>query len=211
MNYNSLVRMREEQVAGIGPWLWIESDTGAWDGPKDDWETSHVHVIEQHVTDRRTCVQAGGNQGMYPRLLSYMFSNVYTFEPDPLNFYCLTFNCQEDNIFKMQAALGAETGMARVNRITMHNTGCHTVATDGECYTPMLTIDSLNLPHCGYFQLDIECYEIAALQGAVETIARCKPVIQCENGNENITNFLSEFGYEVVGTSKADTIYKYTK
>lgn len=37
---------------------------------------------------------------------------------------------------------------------------------------------------------------------------RCKPVIQCELGNEEILEFLRPFGYEAVATSKADTFYK---
>lgn len=207
-NYNELVYSRNEAVAGVGPWVWIQTDVGAWDGPKDDWECSHAETIRNLVTDWSVCVQAGGNQGMYPRLLSDMFTHVYTFEPDPLNFHCLVGNCQKDTIYKMQAALGSEVGLARVNRSGMNNTGCHTVSTDGECFVPMLTIDSLNLKSCGLFQLDLERYEIHALKGAVETIKRCKPVIQCECGNDEILGFLSQFGYEQVAVSRADTFYK---
>ncbi len=206
--YGNLLRVRDEEVAGIGPWVWIASDDGAWDGPKHDWENGHFTGIQDLVTDWSICVQAGGNQGMYPKLLSQHFKHVYTFEPDPLNFHCLVNNCQSDNIYKMQAALGETTGLARVERAGMHNTGCHTVSTEGECYVPMVTIDSLKLPSCGLFQLDLERYELHALKGALETIARCKPVIQCECGNDDILNLLRPFGYEVVATSKADTFYK---
>lgn len=206
--YSTEVYVREEQVAGIGPWTWIKSDTGAWDGPKHDWETSHVDAIMNLVTDWSICVQAGGNQGMYPRLLSEAFAHVYTFEPDPLNFYCLVDNCQKDNIYKMQAALGEHTGLAKVNRGVMNNTGTHTVSTEGDCFVPMVTIDSLNLPSCGFIQLDIERYELYALKGAIRTIEKYKPVIQCECGNGDILNLISGFGYQAVATSKADTFYK---
>ncbi len=208
MEYDALTGVRHDDVAGVAPWLWIHSDGGAWEGPKSDWEDSHVDAIKLHVDDFRICIQAGGNQGMYPRLLKNYFEHVYTFEPDPLNFYCLTYNCQDDNIYKMQAALGSETGLARVNRLSMQNTGCHTVSTDGDCFVPMITIDSLNLPHCGYMQLDLELYELNAIRGAAKTIERFKPVIQCENGNDQIMDFLKPFGYEIVGYSRADTIYK---
>jgi FkbM family methyltransferase len=206
--YNELIYVRNETVSDVGPWHWISSDSGAWIGPKDDWQDSHSKFILEHVTDWSVCVQAGGNQGMYPRLLSSMFSHVYTFEPDPLNFHCLVNNCQVDNIYKLQAALGAETGLVRLNRHTMHNTGCHTVSSDGECHVPMITIDSLKLQSCGLFQLDIERYEIHALKGALETIERCKPVIQCENGNHEILDLIKPFGYEAVSHSLSDTFYK---
>lgn len=206
--YSPHIMLRDERVWNVGPWTWIKSDNGAWDGPKHDWETSHIDAIRGLVTDWSVCVQAGGNQGMYPRLLSEMFGSVYTFEPDPLNFYCLVDNCQKDNIYKMQAALGAQCGMARVNRGAMTNTGTHTVSTDGECSVPMLMIDSLELQSCGFIMLDIERYELEALKGSLRTIERFKPVIQCELGNEDILNLISPFGYKRVATSKADTLYK---
>jgi len=206
--YGSILRIRDELVDGEGPWIWIAEDNGAWDGPKHDWESSHKGAIEDLVTDWSACIQAGGNQGMYPRVLSKMFQHVYTFEPDPLNFYCLVTNCCTENIYPMNAALGAEGGLVRVQRGSLTNAGTHTVSTEGNCHVPMITIDSLNLPTCGLFQLDLEGYEIHALKGAVETIKRCKPVIQCENGNNQILEFLQQFGYQAVGQSKADTLYK---
>jgi len=206
--FDNLCRVRDEEVAGIRSWLWIASDIGGWDIPKHDWENSHCYAIKDLVTDWSICVQAGGNQGMYPRLLSEAFEHVYTFEPDPLNFHCLVNNCQSDNIYKIQAALGETTGLARVNRAPMYNTGMHTVATDGECYVPMLTIDSLKLPSCGLLQLDLERYELNALKGAMETITRCKPVIQCESATDEILKLLKPLGYEAVARSKADTFYK---
>ena len=206
--YGSILRLRDELVDGEGPWLWIAEDNGAWDGPKHDWETSHKAGILDLVTDWSNCIQAGGNQGMYPRVLSKMFQHVYTFEPDPLNFYCLVNNCSLENIYTVHGALGAESGLVRVNRGSLSNAGTHTVSTSGDCHVPMFTIDSLKLPTCGLFQLDLEGYEIHALKGAVETIERCKPVIQCENGNNTILEFLQQYGYSAVAQSKADTFYK---
>jgi FkbM family methyltransferase len=206
--YSTEVHIRQDTVGGVGPWTWIKSDNGAWDGPKSDWETSHVAAIRDLVTDWSVCVQAGGNQGMYPRLLSEMFGRVYTFEPDPLNFYCLVDNCQKDNIYKMQAALGAQPGLVRINRGPMTNTGTHTVSADGVCTVPMVTIDSLQLDSCGFIMLDIERYEYQALLGAMQTIERFRPVIQCECGNDDILNLIGRFGYRRVATSKADTLYK---
>lgn len=205
--YESLLTTRHQLAGGLKPWAWISQDSGAWEGPCIEWD-SHKEKAEKHVTDWRICVQAGGNQGMYPRLYSDMFEHVYTFEPDPLNFHCLVNNCQKDIIYKMQAALGENTGLAKVNRYSMDNTGMHTVSTEGDCFVPMVTIDSLNLPYCGLFQLDLERYELHALRGAVETIQRCKPVIQCELGNDEILAFLKQFGYDVVDNSAADTFYK---
>lgn len=205
--YSDLVYVRDEKCDGIGPWTWIKTDNGAWDGPRRDWENSHKQNIQKYVTDWSICVQAGGNQGVYPNLLSAMFNDVYTFEPDPLNFYCLVDNCQKDNIYKLQAAVGKQSGLCRVVRNNMDNTGMHKVD-DKSGFVPMLTIDSLKLPSCGLIALDVERYEQNALEGALETIERCKPVIQCEVGTDAILDLVRPFGYDKVAQSVSDTFYK---
>lgn len=206
--YNDLVRMRDQLVDGIGPWSWLKSDDGAWDGPKMDWETSHKPAYLKYIDRWDVVVQAGGNQGMYPRLFSEMFKYVYTFEPDQLNFFCLSQNCQKNNIFKFQAALGSDSRQIELNRASDKNTGMHTVDLVNPGMIPMITVDSLNLSACDFIQLDVEGYELNALRGALNTIDSFKPVIACERGNNDILDFLSMWGYKAVGTSKADTIYK---
>lgn len=205
MEYEALLRVRNEQVDNIGPWTWIDSDNGAWEGPKRDWETSHKTKYFEHVKEFNCVVQAGGNQGMYPRLLSDRFKMVYTFEPDPLNFYCLTKNCQKDNIVKFQAALGCERQLVTVNRNTMGNVGMHTVSPGGSI--PTLQIDDLGLPYLDLICLDTEGYEPNILAGACDAILAFKPVIVCERGGPRCLDFLKQFGYEEVGTSAEDTIY----
>lgn len=211
MAYNELLRIREKtpgfDVGRVQDWVWIASDNGAWDGPKMDWETTHYDLIRTSVKKFDVVVQAGGNQGMYPRLLSDMFQHVYTFEPDPLNFHCLVGNCQSDNIHKFNAALGASHAMVNVNRHTMENVGCHTVTENADAFTPQLMIDDLELPTCDFIWLDIEGYEYNALLGARRTIDKFKPAVMVERGSDQIASYLLEWGYQIRGTSHADTMY----
>jgi FkbM family methyltransferase len=205
MNYKELVYQRDDEVDGLRDWTWIKSDTGAWDGPKSDWETSHKTRYFQHLQNYNVVVQAGGNQGMYPRLLARRFKVVYTFEPDPLNFYCLANNCQEDNIVKMQAALGCNPHLIKVNRQDMTNTGMHTVQPGG--WIPVLRVDDLGLPQLDCLLLDVEGYELNILKGAHETIKANRPVIVCENANFEIESHLWQYGYKEDGWSKSDRIF----
>lgn len=206
--YASLISPRCARIDSIETWQWITTDHGAFDGPMNDWIESHKAVYLKHVTDWSVVVQAGGNCGMYPALFAHLFKTVYTFEPDPLNFYALVQNTQFDNIIKMQAALGDHHGMIEVHRQTMQNVGMHTVRKTETAFIPQLCIDDLALPSCGLIQLDIEGYEIHALTGARNTIEKFKPVIACERADEKITQFLSARGYSMVGQSKMDAIYK---
>lgn len=231
-NYDSLIEYRDELVDDIGPWAWIKNDVQAWRGLIDDWNNSHKRVYKTHITDYSVCVQAGGCMGMYPRLLSEMFGRVYTFEPDPHNFYCLTLNCQKDNIIKMQAALGNESRLVSINLPEDNNRGTRTI-NENYKIIPMLTIDSLQLDACGFIQLDVEYYELNVLRGALETVREYKPVITCELGtlsyfnqarqdglhhrgrkltnntlNDDILDLLSPFGYQKVDQTVADAVYK---
>lgn len=213
-NYANQCILKEQTVAGVGPWAWIAndggSDGGAWGGPKQDFENSHVHAYKKHIEKWDVVVQAGGCQGMYPRLFSEMFGRVYTFEPDPLNFFVLTLNCQRENIIKMQTALGAENKLITVSRNSPQNYGMHTIS-EKQQFIPMIKLDTLNLDACDFIQLDVEGYEIFALRGAEETIKKFKPVISCERGNKEIIDFLTPFGYTAVEQTVMDTIYKINK
>lgn len=210
--YEALCRIRDEECDGIKPWHWITEDNGGWDGPKGDWETSHKPKILKHVGKRDCCISAGGNQGLYPRILGELFAYVYTFEPDPLNFYCLVRNCQMDNIIKIQAALGETNEMCRVIRKPMENTGMHTIELQRkeDCHIPVLTIDSFHFQNLDLIHLDLEGHELPALKGAIRNIQQHRPLIMAERGqNDAFKQFMSQYGYKNIDHSISDTIYKY--
>jgi len=142
-------------------------------------EAKLLELIYPYITDWSTVVQAGGNCGVFAMSLARKFQTVYTFEPDPTNFTCLAHNTSDfENVVRLQAALGAGTEPPIQLARQTGNCGAHQVRPGGNI--PVLTIDSLKLPSCGALLLDVEGYEYHALKGAVETIRRCRPVIQLE-------------------------------
>lgn len=161
-------------------------------------------IISELVKDKNVIIQAGGNAGYYPKLYAQYFKHVYTFEPDPLNFYCLNLNCNVPNVYKFQACLGDSNDCVNVNNATesLGHGGSHV---NGEGHIPTIKIDQLNLHECNVIHLDVEGYEEHALRGAKETIKRCKPVIVIEdyapwlaryNSNLQIVEgFLKELNY----------------
>jgi FkbM family methyltransferase len=207
MSYADLTEIRTKDIDGLTDWLWIKQDGAAWTWPQHDWIHEHRIKWFKHVQQFRVCVQAGGNQGMYPRLLAQKFEHVYTFEPDPLNFHCLVNNCQQDNIIKMQAALGDCNRMIRVERFGMGNTGAHKVSHDGITCIPQLTLDSLNLNSCDLLCLDVEYYELYALKGAQATICKHLPVVTAERATSECHELLRQWGYVHVDTSAEDHVF----
>lgn len=201
----------DKQVGGIRGWYWIKTDSGAWDGPAKDWENHHLAKIQTLVKNKGTAIQAGGNLGMYPRLLSHLFKRVYTFEPDPLNFYTLDMNTySHENIVKFQAAVGYEKGMCVVNRLTMSNVGMHKIETAVDqklAMIPIVRIDDFNIDDVGLIMLDTEGYEYQALLGATNTIERCRPVIFAERPTEQLHALMKLLRYQPMGLSAMDGVY----
>jgi FkbM family methyltransferase len=167
----------------------ITKTDGFWFPAYD--QRCRLHVFRQepqflealkHVKKLEYVVQAGGNVGVWPRWLCRRFRWVYTFEADPLNFRCLTTNCEEENIIKFNAALGERhecVSIARGDYKGENNCGGNSVK--GKGVIPTLRVDDLALPGCDLLQLDIEGYEYFALLGAAETIKKYKPVVQIED------------------------------
>lgn len=206
--YSNQVEVREFNIDNVGPWVWPKTDRVAWENPARDWMHTHRDAFLAFVKKRDVVIQAGGNCGMYPRLFAQYFNAVYTFEPDPLNFYCLTNNCQLDSIVKIQAAVGEINQPVSIERPDQINVGMNRIA--GHGMFPQFTIDSLNVVTCDLIQLDVEGYEIHALRGAINTINKFHPVISVETGRgESCHNWLVNLGYELKATVDIDHIYAY--
>jgi len=175
--------------------------------------------ISQHVKLKRVVIQAGGNIGIYVRQYANLFEKVYTFEPDPLNFFCLTLNVSGQNVYKFQACLGDTNGCVSINNTysTHGHGGTHVSSDNGDI--PTFKIDNLNLNICDLIHLDIEGYEKKAILGGMETINRCKPTIVIENYGpwlqryntnlEEIENILFNIGYVYIISVQGDRLYKH--
>lgn len=205
--YDKNMKIRPDTIDGETNWFWDANDDGAWDGPKQDWETSHRQKYLQHVTARDVVVTAGGNQGLYTRLYSNIFNKVYSFEPDAKNFHFLVMNNQKENVVKMNCGLGNTADFLSMHRPQPNNTGMHEIA-NIPGIVPILPLDSFNFKTLNLLQLDVEGYEFNVLLGAIRTIERCRPVIVLERGNKpEIINLLSTLKYSHVGHSVSDDIF----
>ena len=185
------------------------------------WSYMHKHritpeffdVLMTHVKSTGIMVQAGGNCGQYVKQFSQRFDTVYTFEPDPLNFLCLTLNCG-NNVIKTQACLGNDKKFVNIHR----GKDSGAIHVEGPGNIPTVRIDDMDLPGCDLIQLDIEGYEYFALLGAQRTIERYHPVIMIEwyapwferyGVDKNMMdNFFKDLGYKKILVNTNDIVYK---
>jgi FkbM family methyltransferase len=207
-DFQSRVYTRHDHLDGVNTWHWIVGDTGTWDGPAREWLDLKEKVLS-HCKHRRLIIQAGGAFGMYPRLWANEFKVVYTFEPSRLSFYVLNLNCAQENIFKFNAALHHQHGDLSLDESTQANMGCHSIRQDSQInMVPTMRIDDFQLEYLDALQLDIEGWEWNALQGAKETIQRCRPsVITLETVQTHTAAVLHQWGYEQRGRAGFDQLF----
>jgi len=187
-NFGSKCHLLYKDIGNIKSWVWPIDDHQTFDIIVYDYFTTIRPLLEKQfgMTKDGVVIQAGGNCGVYPLLYTEFFEHVYTFEPDPLNFYCLVNNCQFPQIIKFNAALSDKGELLSIENTVPSNRGMIKVNNTGiNKYIPSMTIDSLELENVKFIQLDIEGFEVNALNGAEKTINKCKPWILLESGDVN--------------------------
>lgn len=204
-------------VTGVRPLI----RQGDWFRPAHEGQSlyaarMHLGFIAQwlpHVARRGVCVQAGGSLGLFPDALSRIFERIYTFEPDPTSFTCLTLNCTAGNVVKFQAALGSTRSFMGMHQIEDNSSAAWM---EGEGLIPVIPLDDLRLPGCDMLQLDVEGFELDALIGGENTIRKYRPTLVLEDRGfitraghepEDLHNYLDRLGYRQVAKVHKDTIW----
>lgn len=190
---------------------WIKDERGAWDGPSREFQPL-ADLCLRHVRARRVVACAGGAMGMYPRLWRdyARFERVVTFEPDADNFSVLELNCPGDEYTRVNAALGAEEGVATLYRFDPSNRGMHSLTREAQGRSVEVrrcALDSLGLSDVDLIQLDVEGSELSALIGADATIRRCSPVITVETLTPDTSTLLTQHGYRQAGHAGSDSVF----
>jgi len=171
----------------------------------------------KHCKSKRTCIQAGGNVGVYAQELSRSFDLVVTLEPDPDNWECLVRNVVAPNVVAHHSAIGDSYGRVSTFRQPHEATNYGaTMIQASEKGVPVKRVDDAHLGALDFLLLDVEGYELPALKGAVETIKRCRPVIAVEMkglgaqfgySNDALKTFVEAQGYRVADKIGRDMIF----
>jgi FkbM family methyltransferase len=196
----------------------------AWDTKAEaNYQYIQKHLVDMDYTisiceSRDIAIQAGGHVGMWPLRLARFFKQVWTFEPEISLFHCMSENIKMvENVNCNQVALSDKpaelmlkrSGSSGSNRINEHGGELvHAIALDKfeRCFNK----SGLNV---SAIFLDVEHHELQALMGGAETIAKYKPVIQCEqlDPNDGVLEYLAKFGYKPASKQGKDVVYQCRK
>jgi FkbM family methyltransferase len=209
--------MKQYTTLKENKWVWPISDENSWKH-QTEYNDLANHLLP-HVKTTNVMIQAGGNCGYLLNSFTSHFNVIYTFEPDPINFYCLNQNVDSPNVIKMQCCLGNTAETVQTQQLIRPDRPNDTggVHVSGIGYVPTITIDSLNLPGCDLIQLDIEGYEYKALLGCANTIKKYNPVLCIEfcekwlnrynDDSKKILDLINELGYDLVSEYGVDKIF----
>lgn len=145
-------------------------------------------LLEQLVPRGKTAVDIGGNRGTYTYALSKLAEKVITFEPIPACVRILEAWAQHvHNVEIHQCGLGDKEGILTLHipRLggSLFTTRASFLRTSGEGIefsVPVHTLDKFGLQDVGFIKIDVEGFEYWTLQGARETLERCRPAILIE-------------------------------
>lgn len=135
----------------------------------------------RYAKNKQLALDIGANVGLWSRSLCRHFEKVIAFEPVALFRECLEKNVSAANIEISELALGDQDTRATMI-ITEGNTGHSHLdpSSIGQGNIQVVRLDSLNLESVSYIKIDCEGYEYRVLQGAEQTVRRCRPVVVVE-------------------------------
>jgi FkbM family methyltransferase len=148
-----------------------------------------VKLLPFLVDPRRNAVDVGANKGTYTYFLARLARHVHAFEPNPKMFKILQRTIAR-NVTASPVALSNRSGTAefRIPRQSKggfsNQGGSLSEAKISKNYKGVTVetrrLDELDLGDVGFMKIDVEGFEQEVIDGARETIRRCRPTLLVE-------------------------------
>jgi FkbM family methyltransferase len=156
-----------------------------------EWCDDEAFVLSHILSAGDVVVDVGANIGTHTVFFAQKVSAiglVIAFEPQRLVFQTLCGNVALNgltNVITFQAAVGATRGQLTfppIDPSVQFNFGAvsGTQGGAGEI-VDVVPLDELTLPRCTLLKVDVEGMEARVIEGAKDTIARCRPALFLEN------------------------------
>lgn len=150
-----------------------------------------LHLLEFLCRRDADAIDIGANDGSYVHYLRRHARKVIAFEPMPALARALRDKFPGNDVSVEQVALSDREGTVELHMPVVDGvvvTGCSTISSEAsETYpasraieVPMDRLDAVYKGRVGFIKIDVEGHEQAVLDGAVQTIRRCRPRLLVE-------------------------------
>lgn len=174
------------------------------------YEADILEQLRRHFPKQNTMVDAGANIGNHSVYFLNFFSpkRLVCFEPLPFNYQLLLKNIENYKNVKIDSypiALGALERRVALQYVP-GNLGMCNVIYDQPGDVEMRSLDSFELEEVSFLKIDVEHSFLEVIRGALDTIARCRPVILTEGAFEKIFPVIGPLGYVCTGLWSYDVL-----
>ena len=206
----------------IGNYLFPSNDThfDRWmlEGEYQQKQRDALFEYMEEIRPIEYIADVGAHVGLWSRPMMRRANTKYiwAFEPNQAVRECYVLNMGGfDNYSVYPFALGHKNmkGFLNVETDNSGNTNVHPTRSGN---TEIRTLDSFNFEHLDYIKVDVEGFEYNFLQGAVDTLNRCRPFVHLEMKSKNMRNskddfyrFMKNIGYSQVMKIGAEVLYDY--
>ena len=206
----------------IGNYLFPSSDTHfeRW-MLYGEYQAKQRNALFNYMEEKRNIeyiVDFGCHVGLLSRPMIQRANTryIWAFEPNSSVRECYVMNMSRfDNYTIYPIALGDKNTKGYLN-VEKDNSGNTNIDPIKSGDTEIKTLDSFNLKQIDYMKVDAEGYEYNIVQGAKETIERCKPFVHLEmktkrmrHTNKDYTKLLNTMNYKEVFRIGAEVLYDY--
>lgn len=171
---------------------------------KEEWEPHLTDVFNMCIKKTDVVLDCGAHIGYHTLQMSKLAQKVHSFECNPKTYLYLKQNTQHlKNVEINKLGLSDIIGTTTINYCDEGNTGACGLndnpmgipsqfqSIKKEIKVNLITIDSLQLLRVNFMKIDVEGYERKVINGAIQTIHRCKPIMVIEvwknhNGESDI-------------------------
>ena len=195
--------------------------------PQREYALKYVQNFNTNAID------AGSNIGFWSKNMCEKFKHVYAFEPHPDNIECYKENLKNyknytlydiaiSNVSNVQMNLYVspdECGNASLNDFGVKEGTTARKLTNDQITSIKVNvkkIDEYNFENIGFIKVDCQNHEKEVIEGGIETIDRCSPVLCLElpqrtksevDYRNYLTDYLKKFRYTLKGYLQKETIF----
>jgi FkbM family methyltransferase len=197
------------------------------------WEPYLHSIFDRFINENSVVIECGCHIGAHTLKMASLCRTLYGFEPMPETHAVLQKNIESNGITNTiiyKKGVADKAGLTKFSWIPHDNPGGSGLennpmgkppwiaSTNQDIAVELTTIDSLNLDKLDFMKIDVEGYETLVIEGGLNTIQKCKPMIVMEvwknhfgqvdlNHTKELFKNLLAIGYDVISLSGPDFLF----
>lgn len=151
------------------------------DAGRARWEQDLMVACLGRVRAGRRAIDAGAHVGFWSAPLAVAFEKVDAFETHWLHHTCFSQNVPAGNVTLHRVGLGAGSSRMSLQTVGL-NSGMSRMAWSDDGDVEIHALDEFGFDDVDFMKIDVEGFELPLLEGARDTLLRCRPLVLIEHG-----------------------------